>query len=81
MKKVKLNYRPVATRKSNETAYEVSYSHAHAVNQAIERKVQRNAIEQQNASKGAADFNCKWEIIKNKLEWVDTHSFAIYIIW
>lgn len=59
MKKVKLNYRPVATRKSNETAYEVSYSHVHAVNQAIERKVQRNTIEQQNASKSAADFNCK----------------------
>lgn len=53
IKKVKLNYRPVAIRKSSEIAYEVSSDHVNAVNQSIYRKVQRNETEK-NASRDVA---------------------------
>ena len=53
IKKVKLNYRPVAVRRSNEIAYEVSNDHVNAVNRSIARKVQRNETEK-NASRDVA---------------------------
>lgn len=53
IKKVKLNYSPVAVRRSNEVAYEVSSDHVNAVNKSIDRKVQRNEAEK-NASRNVA---------------------------
>lgn len=53
IKKVKLNYHPVAVRRSNEIAYEVSSDHVNAVNRSIGRKVQRNEAEK-NASRDVA---------------------------
>ena len=53
IKKVKLNYSPVAVRQSNEVAYEVSRDHVNAVNKSIDRKVQRNEAEK-NASRDVA---------------------------
>lgn len=45
MKRVKLNYKPVASRKSNEIAFAVSSSHVNAVDRNIARKVARNESE------------------------------------
>lgn len=53
IKKVKLNYRPVAVRRTNEAAYEVPSDCVNAVNTGIARKVQRNEAEQ-NASRDVA---------------------------
>lgn len=53
IKKVKLDYRPVVVRQSNEIAYEVSSDHVNAVNGSISRKVQRNEAEK-NASRDVA---------------------------
>ena len=53
IKRVKLKYRPVATRKSTEIAYEVSSDHVNAVNRSIGRKIQRNETEK-NASREVA---------------------------
>ena len=53
IKKVKLNYSPVAVRQSNEVAYEVSSDHVNAVNKSTDRKVQRNEAEK-NASRDVA---------------------------
>ena len=53
IKRVKLNYRPVAVRKTNEIAYEVSRDHINAVNKSIGRKIHRNEAEK-NASRGIA---------------------------
>jgi len=49
IKKVKLDYRSVAVRQSNEIAYEVSSDHVNAVNGSISRKVQRNEAEKMRA--------------------------------
>lgn len=53
IKKVKLNYRPVAVRQANVVAYKVSSDHVNAVNRSISRKVQRNEAEK-NASREVA---------------------------
>lgn len=53
IRRVKLNYRPVAVRQTNEIAYEVSREHLNAVNKSIGRKIQRNETEK-NASRGVA---------------------------
>ena len=53
IKRVKLNYRPVAVRQTNEIAYEVSRDHINAVNKSIGRKILRNEAEK-SASRGVA---------------------------
>ena len=58
IKKVCLNYQPVAKRKSNEIAYEVSNDHVIAVNRAIGKKIYRNIYEQQDHM-DARTFICK----------------------
>lgn len=58
IKKVKLDYKPVAKRETNEIAYEVDHSHVEAVNRSIEKKVARNLYEQQDHS-DAKHFICK----------------------
>ena len=59
MKKVKLPYHPVAERRSNEIAYEVSSDHVNAVNKSIERKIERNRLEQQDTPLNAKHCICK----------------------
>ena len=58
IKRVRLNYQPVAKRKSNEIAYEVSNDHVIAVNRRLEGKRKRNMYEQQDHS-DAGKFICK----------------------
>lgn len=53
IKKVKLDYRSVAVRESDEIAYGVSSAHANAINRSIGKKIQRNEAER-NASRDAA---------------------------
>lgn len=45
IKRVKLNYKPIIKRRSNEVAYVVSTSHVNAVNRSIENKIKRNQAE------------------------------------
>lgn len=45
MKRVRLNYKPVASRKSSEIAFTVSSAHVSAVDRNIARKVARNESE------------------------------------
>lgn len=58
IKSVKLNYQPIAKRKSNKIAYDVDSGHVHAVNKGIERKTERNLHEQQDHT-DAGKFRCK----------------------
>ena len=58
IKRVRLNYQPVAKRKSNEIAYEVGNDHVIAVNRAIQEKIERNMYEQQDYT-DAGKFICK----------------------
>ena len=60
IKKVKLNYSPVAVRQSNEVAYEVSSDHVNAVNKSIDRKVQRNEAEKNASRDVAARYIVRW---------------------
>ena len=60
IKKVHLNYQPVAKRESNEVAYEVGNEHVLAVNRSLEGKRERNMYEQQEHT-GAGKFICKKE--------------------
>ena len=58
IKRVRLNYQPVAKRKSNEIAYEVGNDHVIAVNRGLEEKRKRNMYEQQDHT-DAGKFICK----------------------
>ena len=58
IKKVRLNYQPVAKRKSNEIAYEVGNDHVIAVNRGLEEKRKKNMYEQQDHT-DAGKFICK----------------------
>ena len=62
IKRVKLNYRPVATRKSNEIAFIVSKSHLNAVNNSIRSKIDRNKEERIQSSKKAKDYHVNYGI-------------------
>lgn len=59
IRKVKLNYEPIAVRRNFEIAYEVSSDHVNAVNRAIGLKIERNAIERQESEKSSKDFVVK----------------------
>ena len=60
IKRVRLNYQPVAKRKSNEIAYEVGNDHVIAVNRVLEGKREKNMYEQQDHI-DAGKFICKKE--------------------
>lgn len=64
IKRVKLNYIPYATRKSNEVAYIVSSDHVNAVNKSINHKVYRNALEKQETY---ADLYENRPVVKKKI--------------
>ena len=57
IKRVKLNYQPIAKRKSDEIAFVVSKNHLNAVNQSIHNKIVRNRWESINSLKDAKDYH------------------------
>ena len=59
IKKVRLNYEPIAVRRTHEVAYKISRDHVNAVNHSIETRIYRNAIERQESEKSAKDFVVK----------------------
>lgn len=56
IKRVKLNYQPVAKREFNEIAFVVSKGHLSAVNNSIHNKLERNKEERVQSSKSARDY-------------------------
>ena len=56
IKRVKLNYQPVAKRKSNAIAFVVSREHLTAVNNSIHNKLERNKEERVKSSTSARDY-------------------------
>lgn len=50
-RKVKLDYHPIAERKTDEIVLEVSNHHVNAINRSIDRKVKRNEIENKSNKK------------------------------
>ena len=64
IKRVKLNYQPIAKRSSNEIAYKISQSHITALQRSIHQKKQRNAIELQESNKDAKNFVVKNNSVK-----------------
>lgn len=57
IKRMKLNYKPIAKRLNNEVAYVVSKSHFDAVNKSIHNKIERNKEERIQSSKDAKDYH------------------------
>ena len=49
IKRVRLDYKPVAKRRSEEAAFVVSAEHVAAVNRSIEKKLERNKRERRAA--------------------------------
>ena len=66
IKKVKLNYKPIAPIKNDEIAYEVSRDHVEEVTKNIKQKLQRNAIERHLSTIEAANFHVGKSLIKKK---------------
>lgn len=56
IKRVKLNYKPIMKRRSDEIAFKVSHAHVNAVNKSIDQKIKRNAIERQESYLKANDY-------------------------
>lgn len=56
MKRVRLNYKPVASRKSSEISFTVSNAHVNAVDRNIARKVARNESEKRASREVASKF-------------------------
>ncbi len=56
IKRVKINYQPIAKRKSNEIAFVVSKNHLMALNNSIHNKLERNKGERIESLKEAKDY-------------------------
>ena len=56
IKRVRLDYKPVAKRTSEEAAFVVSAEHVAAVNRSIEKKVERNKRERRESEKEAGKY-------------------------
>lgn len=56
IKRVRLNYKPVAKRTSKEAAFVVSAENVAAVNRNIEKKLERNKIERRESEKEAGKY-------------------------
>ena len=56
IKRVRLDYKPVAKRTSEEVAFVVSAEHVAAVNRSIEKKVERNKRERRESEKEARKY-------------------------
>lgn len=59
IKRVRLDYKPVAKRTSEEAAFVVSAEHVAAVNRSIEKKVERNKRERGENEKEAGKYIVK----------------------
>lgn len=56
IKRVRLDYKPVAKRTSKEAAFVVSAENVAAVNRNIEKKLERNKIERRESEKEAGKY-------------------------
>ena len=56
IKRVRLDYKPVAKRTSEEAAFVVSAEHVAAVNRSMEKKVERNKRERGENEKEAGKY-------------------------
>lgn len=56
IKRVRLNYKPVAKRTSEEAAFVVSAEHVAAVNRSIEKKLEKNKRERKESEKEAGKY-------------------------
>ena len=59
IKRVRLDYKPVAKRTSEEAAFVVSAEHVAAVNRRIEKKLERNNRERIESEKEAGKYIVK----------------------
>ena len=56
IKRVRLDYKPVAKRTSEEVAFVVSAEHVAAVNRSIEKKLEKNKRERKKRKKEAEKY-------------------------
>lgn len=56
MKKVRLNYKPVASRKPTKISFTVSSTHVNAVDRNIARKIARNELEKKASREVASKY-------------------------
>mgnify|MGYP000859165613 FL=1 len=56
IKRVRLDYKPVAKKTSEEAAFVVSAEHVAAVNKSIEKKLERNNRERIDSEKEAGKY-------------------------
>lgn len=59
IKRVRLDYKPVAKRTSEEVAFVVSTEHVAAVNRSIEKKLKKNKRERRESEKEAVKYIVK----------------------
>ena len=59
IKRVRLDYKPVAKRISEEAAFVVSAEHVAAVNKSIEKKLEKNKRERRESEKEAEKYIVK----------------------
>ena len=59
IKRVRLDYKPVAKRTSEEAAFVVSTEHVAAVNRSIEKKLEKNKRERRESEKEAVKYIVK----------------------
>ena len=59
IKRVRLDYKPVAKRTSEEAAFVVSAEHVAAVNRSIEKKLERNNRDRIESEKEAGKYIVK----------------------
>ena len=56
IKRVRLDYKPVAKRTSEEVAFVVSAEHVAAINKSIEKKLEKNKRERRESEKEAEKY-------------------------
>ena len=56
IKRVRLEYKPVAKRTSEEAAFVVSAEHVAAINKSIEKKFEKNKRERKESEKEAGKY-------------------------
>lgn len=56
IKRVRLDYKPVAKRTSEEVAFVVSTEHMAAINKSIEKKLEKNKRERRESEKEAVKY-------------------------
>lgn len=59
IKRVRLDYKPVAKKISEEAAFVVSAEHVAAINKSIEKKLKKNKREEERERKRGGKIYCK----------------------